>query len=98
VFIVHETTSELETRDLVDPVIYQCRQHQHGFNHMRVGSGWLTWTPPWSTIDGGSISSTKIGDNGGGGGAQTNLTLLSSTLRRENEQMKNMSLVCSVRT
>jgi hypothetical protein len=28
VFIIHKTTSELETRDLVDPIICRCRKHQ----------------------------------------------------------------------
>jgi hypothetical protein len=28
VFVVHETTSELESRDLIDPVIYRCMKHR----------------------------------------------------------------------
>jgi hypothetical protein len=28
VFTVHETTSKLESRDLVDPIIYRCRKHR----------------------------------------------------------------------
>jgi hypothetical protein len=47
VFIVHETTSELESHNLVDPVICRCRKHRHGATGSTVArSNALPLAPP----------------------------------------------------
>jgi hypothetical protein len=40
-FIIRETTLERESRDLVDPVIYQCRKHRQPFLGRKRGIGQL---------------------------------------------------------
>jgi hypothetical protein len=56
------------------------------------GGGWLDWTPPRSTIIGGSGSSSKTSDNGtsgGGRGDQTDLSHLFQAQEREMSRREN---------